>query len=220
MVEQGDRKAEGAGSHGHLRASHADREQVINTLKAAFVQGRLTKQELDVRAGRVFAARTYADLAAITADLPAGLVAARPPLRPVVRRARPPARRALAWGACGFITPAILFAGLLSNNGVAWALFFPLAAIYFMAWMVAGAAILDSWHQQRSRGQLPPRPAQRRHAIEADPDGGNGDDLTLCESSQDLRSRHRPGHGVIKRSWRPLAVHRDRRTPDGLQVPA
>ena len=31
---------------GHLRASHADREYVVNTLKAAFVQGRLTKDEL------------------------------------------------------------------------------------------------------------------------------------------------------------------------------
>jgi len=34
---------------GHLRASHADREQVIGTLKTAFVQGRLGRDELDVR---------------------------------------------------------------------------------------------------------------------------------------------------------------------------
>jgi hypothetical protein len=34
---------------GHLRASHADREQVIGILKAAFVQGRLTEDELDAR---------------------------------------------------------------------------------------------------------------------------------------------------------------------------
>jgi hypothetical protein len=64
---------------GHLRASHADREQVVGTLKAAFVQGRLTKDELDARAGQVFAARTYAELAAVTADLPAGLADPRPP---------------------------------------------------------------------------------------------------------------------------------------------
>jgi DUF1707 SHOCT-like domain len=32
-----------AASRSHLRASHADREQVIAVLKAAFVQGRLTK---------------------------------------------------------------------------------------------------------------------------------------------------------------------------------
>jgi hypothetical protein len=31
--------------HDKLRASHADREQVINVLKAAFVAGRLTKDE-------------------------------------------------------------------------------------------------------------------------------------------------------------------------------
>ena len=58
----------GAADRGHLRASHADREQVIATLKAAFVQGRLNKDELDARAGQTFAARTYAELAAITAD--------------------------------------------------------------------------------------------------------------------------------------------------------
>ena len=66
----GDERA-GAG-RGHLRASHADREQVIGTLKAAFVQGRLTKDELDARAGQAFAARTYAELAALTATSPPG----------------------------------------------------------------------------------------------------------------------------------------------------
>ena len=35
-----------------LRAGHADREQVIETLKTAFVDGRLTKPELDARAGQ------------------------------------------------------------------------------------------------------------------------------------------------------------------------
>ena len=40
------------------RASHADREQVIDSLKAAFVQGLLTKDELDVRVGQTFASRT------------------------------------------------------------------------------------------------------------------------------------------------------------------
>ena len=57
-------------SQGDLRASHDDREQVIGTLKTAFVQGRLTEEELGGRAGQVYAARTYAELAGITADLP------------------------------------------------------------------------------------------------------------------------------------------------------
>ena len=79
-----------AGGRGRLRASHADREQVISTLKAAFVQGRLTKDELDARVGQTLAARTYADLAAVTADLPAGLARTRPGASPPGRR---PGRR-------------------------------------------------------------------------------------------------------------------------------
>ena len=79
MAGPGDEIAAGAGGRGHLRASHADREQVIGTLKAAFVRGMLAKDEFDVRVGQTLASRTYADLAALTADLPAGLAAAQPP---------------------------------------------------------------------------------------------------------------------------------------------
>ena len=59
-----------AAGRGRLRAGHADREQVIEALKDAFVQGRLTRDELDARAGRALSARTCADLAALTADIP------------------------------------------------------------------------------------------------------------------------------------------------------
>ena len=61
-----------------FRAGHADREQAIEALKSAFVDGRLTKDELAARTGRALAARTYADLAALTADLPAGAAIAEP----------------------------------------------------------------------------------------------------------------------------------------------
>ena len=59
----------GMAAHGRMRASYTDREQMIDVLKAAFVQGRLTKDEFDARIGQAFAARTYADLAAV---IPAG----------------------------------------------------------------------------------------------------------------------------------------------------
>jgi Domain of unknown function (DUF1707) len=39
-----------AKGRGHIRASDADREQVIDALKEAFVRGRLTKDELTTRA--------------------------------------------------------------------------------------------------------------------------------------------------------------------------
>ena len=71
-------KAE-AGGRGHLRASHADREQVIGILKAAFVQGMLAKDEFDVRVGQALASRASAELAALTADIPARLITAKPP---------------------------------------------------------------------------------------------------------------------------------------------
>jgi len=76
MAQPPGQMPEDAGRDG-LRASQADREQVIGTLKAAYVQGRLDKDELDLRVGRAFASRTYADLATLTADLPAGLTAAK-----------------------------------------------------------------------------------------------------------------------------------------------
>ena len=60
-----------------FRASDADRDQVIDVLKTAFVQGRLTKDEFDARVGATLASRTYADLAAHTADIPAVLLGAQ-----------------------------------------------------------------------------------------------------------------------------------------------
>ena len=47
-----------AAARNRLRAGHADREQLIETLKDAFVQGRLSRDELGARAGRALAART------------------------------------------------------------------------------------------------------------------------------------------------------------------
>ncbi len=70
--------AAGAAGRGRQRASHADREQVIGTLKAAFVQGMLDKDEFDLQVGQAFAARTYAELAAVTASIPAGPDPAQP----------------------------------------------------------------------------------------------------------------------------------------------
>ena len=55
---------------GRLRASHSDRDAVIERLRVAAGEGRLTLEELEERIERTQAARTYEDLRAITADLP------------------------------------------------------------------------------------------------------------------------------------------------------
>ena len=52
VVGPGD-EAAGTGRYSSVRASHADRDRVIDLLKAAFVQGRLAKGEFDRRVGRV-----------------------------------------------------------------------------------------------------------------------------------------------------------------------
>ncbi|MFV2013396.1 MULTISPECIES: DUF1707 SHOCT-like domain-containing protein [unclassified Micromonospora] len=53
-----------------LRASDADREQVAEVLRAAAAEGRIDLPELDERLGRVYAARTYAELEPLTRDIP------------------------------------------------------------------------------------------------------------------------------------------------------
>jgi hypothetical protein len=53
-------------------AGSADRERAVGVLRAAFTEGRLTQEELEDRVARAYAARTYGDLWALVADLPAG----------------------------------------------------------------------------------------------------------------------------------------------------
>ena len=77
MAGLGDEMAAENRRRGEFRASHADRDQVVGTLKAAFVQGMLSKDEFDQRVARTFGSRTYAELAPITADLHVEPVAAR-----------------------------------------------------------------------------------------------------------------------------------------------
>jgi len=62
----------GLGMNPSWLAANADRERTVGVLRAGFTEGRLTQDELDDRVARAYAARTYADLWALTADLPAG----------------------------------------------------------------------------------------------------------------------------------------------------
>ena len=55
-----------------MRAATADRERAVDVLKAGFAEGRLTQDEYNDRMGQAYSARTYGELAALTADLPMG----------------------------------------------------------------------------------------------------------------------------------------------------
>src|SRR5215469_8841226 len=57
-------------TQGELRASHMDRDRVVELLRVAAGDGRLTPEELDERLEAALTARTYSELAVLTTDLP------------------------------------------------------------------------------------------------------------------------------------------------------
>ena len=152
MATPGDEKTVAVAGRGHLRASHADREQMIDTLKAAFVQGRLTKDEFDARVGHTLASRTYAELAMVTVGLPAAPAGAQLPRKPPRRRPG----NAVRWGVSGLVTPGILAAAyaLASLRGVGGydVVALLIACVYFICWLSAGADMLWQWHSMSVPG--------------------------------------------------------------------
>jgi Domain of unknown function (DUF1707) len=61
-----------AGRYPCMWASTADRDRSVEVVKASFVEGRLTMDELDLRMGQVLVSRYFEELMALTADLPVG----------------------------------------------------------------------------------------------------------------------------------------------------
>jgi hypothetical protein len=139
---------------GHLRAGHDDREQVISQLKAAFVQGRLDQGELEERAARAVASRTYAELAALTADIPAPapVTASTAGLSSPGRTLARAAKRA---GICLLIAVALMEAAFLTENFllIVMATFAALGTAGFL-----GYGILDAWQERRTRDRPAPGP--------------------------------------------------------------
>jgi hypothetical protein len=146
-----------------LRAGHADREQVIEPLKAAFVHGQLTRDELDARADQALTARACADLAALTADIPPGPAAAGPTRPPAP--ARPLARAAAVAGGCLVIAVVAVWEAFVLDSGGpgpnpyhSWAkpfLVVALAAV-LAALGILAIGVVASLERRRSRGRLPP----------------------------------------------------------------
>ena len=117
-----------------LRASRADRERVIDLLKAAFVQDRLDRDEFDTRIGQALASRTYGELAAVTADISAELTGELPRRPPVRARRRIPFNTA--------VTGAAFMAGLLNMGMMATLLSrSPVAVVLFAAFTIIGTIL-------------------------------------------------------------------------------
>jgi hypothetical protein len=158
VTESGVEIAAGAGGHSHLRASHADREQVIDMVKAAFVQGRLARDEFELRVGQALASQTYADLAALTTDIPVGLTGAQPP-----EPARKPANKEAATAvACvsaawtGVWLPLVIMDGINSFEN----LVLVVVLISVVPVSLVGFLLYHAWLDKRASSQssqgLPP----------------------------------------------------------------
>jgi len=106
-----------------LRASRADRERVIGLLKAAFVEGRLARDEFDTLVGQALASRTYAELAEVTAGIPAELIGALPHRSAARARGRVSMNTAVTGGACVVVAANVgMVAAILVGSPVAVAL--------------------------------------------------------------------------------------------------
>jgi hypothetical protein len=201
MAGPGDEITAGAGHS--LRASHADREQVIRTLKAAFVHGMLAKDEFDQRVDHAFASRTLGELAALTADIPAGMVAAQPSRTP----ARVPRKAAKAAVCVSLVLVLFTVAaamgaigpGDLAERLIGVVVFFlPVCGVF-----TGGLLLLHSWLEKRARGQLPqgPAPGAGGQASRRLPSAGSGMQLPPAD-----RGHRHTAKAAPRRRLRPSLV--------------
>jgi len=182
MTEPGKDRTAVAGGRGQLRASRLDRERVIELLKVAFVQGRLSQDELDMRVGLALASRTYADLADLTVDIPAGPTAAEPAAEPAGTPARTLAKAARRSGICLLVAFALVRVAILTQSGSGAMMGLSMLSAFIA--VIAAPAILvygvvDAWQQRRTRAQLPPRPRRNGRRLEGGQPGGTAHDPAL-----------------------------------------
>jgi hypothetical protein len=188
VTDPGDQLAVEGHDGGHLRASHADREQATEQLKVAFVQGRLDKTEFDARLGQALTARTYTELAAVIADLPAAQPLERAGVPGEVRVVRPGALLAAAtaiytgtWVLAFFLPRTSEGDPMAGANLVVAATF-----AYSVALVFAVGRIITGWQDRRATGQLPggPAPGPDGPASQRPPTAGPGGQLPWADRGQ------------------------------------
>ncbi len=112
---QGNETAADAAGHSQLRASHADRDEVVDQLKTAFVAGQLTRDEFDARVGQALASKTFAQLTPLTADIAAAPIAAPTLPKPARAQTRPLNSKVLRSGATAVIAACVAAVAVLAT---------------------------------------------------------------------------------------------------------
>jgi hypothetical protein len=128
-----------------MRASDADRDAVLAELSEHFQAGRLTSDELDERTGQALQARTFGELARLTADLPslapAGSAAGQAGNQVAIPgRARQPAVLPLV---LGLVAVALVLGGLIGTG--------PGAQAVHLWWLILVVPLVA--RRMRSRGR-------------------------------------------------------------------
>lgn len=126
-----------------LRAADADRERVAEVLRRAHAEGRLDLAEFDDRVRGAWAARTYGELDALSADLPP--VPPAPAARPPAPRPSDRERAVAVWAAVSAI------------NVLVWLVVSVSAGAFVHPWWIWvagpwGAVLLASWLADRRTG--------------------------------------------------------------------
>ena len=163
MAEPGDEMATDVGGHSQQRASNTEREQVIDLLKAAYVQGRLAMDEFDLRVGWALTSRTYAELAALTADIPAGLTGAQP-TQPTRKSGNKKTTAAVMGSIAVWWSTQVAVSLWVGDSGRPLGLL-----ILIIAAVVLQASIVSAWQI----AVRPERRASRRSAQGLSPGGGS-----------------------------------------------
>jgi len=160
--------AASAAGHGYLRVSHDEREQVIDTLKVAFVRGLLAKDEFDLRVSQAFASRTYAELAVVTAGLPAEPSAAQPTTPARAEGAQPVLRpgrvMAAATGLYAGVQAFVFLSPWPEGNEndparAKIALFLLSNPVYLLVLLICVVFLIAGWREKRRSFRRRPRGA-------------------------------------------------------------
>ncbi|SNY51959.1 protein of unknown function [Paractinoplanes atraurantiacus] len=163
-----------------MRAGDDDRRQIADTLKTALDEGRLDLAEYDERLQSAYAAKTYAELDLLIADLP-GSRPAQP--APVAKVAATAGREATAewirqvWGSWAFVTlltTAIWFITSLAGNE--WGYFWPiwvagpwgLLQLFATIGGLAGGAPRKMVEERERKRERKERKRERRAALKAE----------------------------------------------------
>ena len=125
-----------------IRASDADRQEVVDRLRTALDEGRLKMDEYLDRMGIASEAVTYGDLVPLYADLPESTSVARrePPATPSARPETPPPATAARHGFAALPTPLrvlwTIWGAIVAVNVVIWALVSATTAQLIYPWPV------------------------------------------------------------------------------------